>query len=290
MAILSAMVKLAVLLLPRVARRRTTRTIDINIARLITKVRTIAAYSYKKSIGLPFIYPRPKLTYGANFLHMMFSVPSEQYEVDQDVVEALNLILILHADHEQNCSTSTVRMVGSAQGQPVRLVRRRHLRPLGPAARRGQRGGARDARATSTDGGDGREVHRAWPRTRTSGFRLMGFGHRVYKNFDPRAKILKAACRQGARQARRPGPAARHRPQPRGGRAQATPTSSTASSTRTSTSTAASSTGRSASPPNMFTVMFAIGRMPGWIAHWKEMHDDRRPGSPARARSTPAPR
>ena len=117
---------------------------------MLSKVRTIAAFSYKKSIGQPFVYPQNSLSYCANFLNMMFSVPAEPYIIDEEAVRTLNLLLILHADHEQNCSTSTVRLVGQRAGQPLRLHRRGHLRALGPAARRRQPGGRRDARAAST--------------------------------------------------------------------------------------------------------------------------------------------
>ncbi len=115
--------------------------------RLLAKMPTIAAFAYKKSIGQPFIYPDNSLGYAANFLHMMFAVPSEPYEVDPVVAEALDLLLILHADHEQNCSTSTVRMVGSSHANLFASVARRHLRAVGAAARRRQPGRHRDARA-----------------------------------------------------------------------------------------------------------------------------------------------
>ncbi len=114
-------------------------------ARLISKVRTIAAFSYRRSQGLPFNYPDPHLRYCANFLHMMFSLPHQQYIVTREVEDALNLIFILHGDHEQNCSTSTVRRGGLGEGEPVRFLRGRRLRPVGTAARRGQRGSHGDA-------------------------------------------------------------------------------------------------------------------------------------------------
>jgi citrate synthase len=115
--------------------------VDITIARLVSKVRTIAAFAYKKSIGQPFVYPKNSLKYCANFLNMMFSVPAEPYEVDPELVKVMNLLLILHADHEQNCSTSTVRVVGSsAKANLFASISRRHLRALGPAARRREPG------------------------------------------------------------------------------------------------------------------------------------------------------
>ena len=116
-------------------------SLEAAAARLISKVRTIAAFSYRRSLGLPFIYPDPKLRYCANFLHMMFSIPYQQYLMTPEVEDALNLIFILHADHEQNCSTSTVRMVGSARANLFASCAAGGLRPVGAAARRGQRGG-----------------------------------------------------------------------------------------------------------------------------------------------------
>ena len=159
----------------------------------MAKLPTIAAYAYKKSIGQPFIYPQNDLTYCENFLRMMFAVPSEPYAIDPDFVEALNLLLIVHADHEQNCSTSTVRMVGSSDANLFASISAGICALWGPL-----HGGANQAcvemlEAIRADGGDvNKYVDLA--KDKNSGFRLMGFGHRVYKNYDPRATIIKSMC------------------------------------------------------------------------------------------------
>jgi citrate synthase len=203
MAILSSMVSALSTYYPITA---SDADIDLNIIRLLAKAKTIAAFAYKKSIGQPFSYPKNDLSYTANLLHMMFSVPTEQYEVPAVLDDVLNLLLVLHADHEQNCSTSTVRLVGSSDALWGRL-----------------HGGANQnviemLKMMHDDGGDFRKyLDKA--KDSGSGFRLMGFGHRVYKNFDPRATILKEALSR-------------------------TTISWSASSTPTWTSTAASSIGR----------------------------------------------
>jgi citrate synthase len=164
-----------------------------NIIRLMAKLPTIAAFAYKKSVGQPFIYPDNRRSYCENFLHMMFAVPSEQYEVDPDFVEALNLLYILHADHEQNCSTSTVRLVRSSMANIYASIAAGICALWGP-----RHGGANQEviemlELIHKEGGKvSRYVEMA--KDKKSDFRLMGFGHRVYKNFDPRAKILKATC------------------------------------------------------------------------------------------------
>ena len=146
---------------------------------------------YKKTVGQPFLYPDNSLALVENFLRMTFGFPAEPYELDPTVVKALDLLLILHADHEQNCSTSTVRLVGSLQRQPVRLGLRRHQRAVRPAARRRQPGRARDAPARSRTAAT--TSTRSWSKVKNKedGVQLMGFGHRVYKNYDPRAAIIK---------------------------------------------------------------------------------------------------
>ncbi len=169
------------------------RQVEISIHRLLAKLPTIAAYSHKKSIGQPFVYPQNDLSYCANFLQMMFAVPCEPYEVDPDAVAALNLLLIVHADHEQNCSTSTVRMVGSSNANLFASVSAGICALWGPL-----HGGANEAvvlmlEKVLADGGDVKKsVEMA--KDKRSNFRLMGFGHRVYKNFDPRCVIIKKAC------------------------------------------------------------------------------------------------
>jgi len=166
---------------------------DLNIVRLLAKTSTIAAFSYKKSVGQPFVYPRNDLSYTENFLHMMFAVPSEPYAVSPLIDRALNLLLILHADHEQNCSTSSVRMVGSSRANLFAAISAGVCALWGPL-----HGGANQEvlqmlKQIRDDGGDYRK-YVGMAKDKSSGFRLMGFGHRVYKNFDPRAKILKRAA------------------------------------------------------------------------------------------------
>ena len=162
-------------------------------ARLISKVRTIAAYSFRRSNGLPFIYPDPHLRYCANFLHMMFSLPYRQYIVTPEIEDALNLILILHADHEQNCSTSTVRTVGSARANLFASTAAGVCALWGPL-----HGGANVEVVQMLEqiykGGLSPEQCLRDAKDKANPFRLYGFGHRVYKNYDPRAKLLKQAC------------------------------------------------------------------------------------------------
>jgi citrate synthase len=166
---------------------------DRNAVRLIAKLPTIAAYAYKKSIGQPFIYPDNSLDYCENFLRMMFATPAESYEIDPDHAAVLNLLLILHADHEQNCSTSTVRMVRSSGANLFASVTAGICALWGPL-----HGGANQEviemlEEIQADGGNVKKYVEL-AKSKDSTFRLMGFGHRVYKNFDPRAKIIKAAC------------------------------------------------------------------------------------------------
>src|SRR5450432_3952213 len=193
MAILSAMVASLSSFYPAALSVKNKPEIDITIGRLISKLRTIACYSYKKSMGQPFVYPKNSLSYCANFLNMMFSVPAENYEIDDDLVKILNQLLILHADHEQNCSTATVRMVGSSQANLFASVAAGILALWGPL-----HGGANEEVLEMLqqiqDGGGDVKKYVELAKKKDSGFRLMGFGHRVYKNYDPRAKIIKVAA------------------------------------------------------------------------------------------------
>ena len=166
--------------------------VEVCIHRLIAKLPTIAAYSHKKSLGQPFVYPDNDLSYCENYLRMMFSVPCEPYVQDEDFVKALNMLLIVHADHEQNCSTSTVRMVGSSNANLFASISAGICALWGPL-----HGGANEAvvnmlEQIRDDNGDV-DKYVAMAKDKTDGFRLMGFGHRVYKNFDPRARIIKSA-------------------------------------------------------------------------------------------------
>jgi citrate synthase len=248
---------------------------NLSTIRLLAKLPTIAAYAYKKSVGHPFVYPRNDLGYVENFLRMTFSVPAQEFELDPVVVSALEKLLILHADHEQNCSTSTVRMVGSSQANMFASVSAGICALWGPL-----HGGANQSvlemlEGIQAAGGDVESFIRK-VKDKEDGVRLMGFGHRVYKNFDPRAKIIKAAAHD-----------------------------------------VLSALGKSDElldialkleehalddeyfverslypnvdfytgliyramgfPTEMFTVLFALGRLPGWIAQWHEMIKE--PGS-----------
>jgi citrate synthase len=245
---------------------------DITIARLVSKVRTIAAFAYKKSIGQPFVYPKNSLTYCSNFLNMMFSVPAEEYEIDPELVRVMNLLLILHADHEQNCSTSTVRIVGSSKANLFASVSAGVCALWGPL-----HGGAnQEVLEMLTDihknGGDVKK-YVAMAKDKNSGFKLMGFGHRVYKNFDPRAKIIKAAADKVLSKLGKKDPLLDI--------AKALEESALKDSYFIERKLYPNVDFYSGIiyramgfPTNMFTVLFALGRLPGWIAHWKEMVED----------------
>ncbi|WP_165234604.1 citrate synthase [Aquisphaera insulae] len=241
-------------------------------ARLISKVRTIAAYSYRRSMGLPFIYPDPKLPYVANFLHMMFSMPYEQHVASPEVVEALNLILLLHADHEQNCSTSTVRVVGSSQANLFASCAAAVGALWGPL-----HGGANVAvlemLAKIHHGGLSADQAIKLAKDSKSGFKLMGFGHRVYKNFDPRAIILKRAADRVLAQLGVNDPlldVARQLEE----KALSDPYFVERKLYPNVDFYSGIIMRAIGIPINMFTVIFAIGRMPGWIAQWSEQHAD----------------
>jgi len=244
-------------------------------ARLISKVRTIAAYSYRKSQGLPLIYPDPKLRYVMNFLHMMFSSPYEQYVCSPEIEQALNMVLMLHADHEQNCSTSTVRIVGSSKANVFASVAAGAGALWGPL-----HGGANVAVLEMLEnihkGKISPEEYVRLAKDKNSGVRLMGFGHRVYKNFDPRANLLKAACDRVLAQVGKKDPLldiAR--------KLEELALRDSYFVDRKLYPNVDFYSGlimkAMGIPTNMFTVMFAIGRMPGWIAQWKEQHDQSEP-------------
>jgi citrate synthase len=242
------------------------------VVRLIAKMPTLAAYSYKHSIGQPFIYPQNKLNYAANFLHMMFATPCEEFEVDPLLARVMDLLLILHADHEQNCSTSTVRMVGSSGANLYASISAGISALWGPL-----HGGANQQviemlERIEAEGGDVQVfVDRA--KTKKDNSRLMGFGHRVYKNYDPRATILRKACIDvldrmhiKSRQldiamklediALKDDYFISHKLYP---------------NVDFYSGIIYKALGI---PVNMFTVMFALGRMPGWIAQWLESRQD----------------
>jgi citrate synthase len=241
-------------------------------ARLISKVRTIAAYSYRRSMGLPFIYPDPKLSYVENFLHMMFSMPYAQHVASPEVVEALNLILLLHADHEQNCSTSTVRVVGSSQANLFASCAAAVGALWGPL-----HGGANVAVLEMLErihkGGMSADEAIKLAKDPDSGFRLMGFGHRVYKNFDPRALILKRSADKvlGELGIRDPLLDVARQLEEKALSDHYFVDRKLYPNVDFYSGIIMRAIGI---PTNMFTVIFAIGRMPGWIAQWKEQHDD----------------
>jgi citrate synthase len=245
--------------------------VDRSIIRLLAKLPTIAAFAYKKSIGHPFQYPKNKLSYSENFLQMMFAVPSEDYEVDKDFVDALNLLLIVHADHEQNCSTSTVRMVGSSLANLFASVSAGISALWGPL-----HGGANEACVQMLEQirRDGANVKKYvdMAKDKNNHFRLMGFGHRVYKNFDPRAKIIKAACHRILQKQHINDPIFDIALQ-----LEEVALNDDYFIERKLYPNVDFYSGviyrAIGIPVQMFTVLFAIGRLPGWIAHWVEMHN-----------------
>lgn len=249
---------------------RDPRQVTISIHRLMAKLPTIAAYSYKKSIGQPFNYPCNNLSYCENFLQMMFAVPTEEYEPDPVFVEALNLLLICHADHEQNCSTSTVRMVGSSNANLFASISAGICALWGPL-----HGGANEAcinmlNQIVADGGNVKKyVQKA--KDKSDGFRLMGFGHRVYKNFDPRATIIKAAADKLLKRLNLKEPLFEVAQE-----LQDVALNDEYFKERKLYPNVDFYSGiiyrAMGLPTQMFTVLFAIGRLPGWIAHWVEMH------------------
>jgi len=246
--------------------------IELNIIRLIAKFKTLAAFAYKKAIGQPYIYPQNHLSYAADFLHMMFAVPSEKYEVSDILERALNLLLILHVDHEQNCSTSTVRMVGSSHANLFASIGAGVCALWGPL-----HGGANQAvlemlEMIRADGSD-YQKYMDMAKDKESGFRLMGFGHRVYKNFDPRAEILKTTVAEVLDMLGRSDPLldiARNLE-----RIALQDEYFVSRNLYPNVDFYSGILYRAMGiPVDMFTVMFALGRLPGWIAQWKEMRDD----------------
>src|SRR5262245_1220753 len=252
---------------------RNPRQVEVSVHRLIAKLPTIAAYAFKHSIGQPFMYPDNRLSYVGNILRLLFATPCEPFEVDPVVEKAIDLLLILHADHEQNCSTSTVRLVGSSHVNLFAAISAGINALWGP-----RHGGANQEviemlQAIEKEGLSGREfVERAKSKDDTS--RLMGFGHRVYKNFDPRARIIKKACfdvlqRLGIHSklleiaveleelALKDDYFIERKLYP---------------NVDFYSGVIYNAIG---TPANMFTPIFAIGRLPGWIAQWLEMHDQR---------------
>jgi citrate synthase len=272
MAILSAMITSLSSFYPYALNAKADEYRDITIVRLISKLATIAAFSYKKSIGHPFVYPRNDLDYCANFLRMMFAVPAEEYTPDPVAIRALNLLLILHEDHEQNCSTSTVRMVGSAHTNLFASISAGICALWGPL-----HGGANQEvvemlQDLQKKGITAKEFI-TQVKDKKSGIRLMGFGHRVYKNFDPRAKIIKKACDEVLQKLGIRDPMLDLAKE-----LEETALSDPYFVERKLYPNVDFYSGiiykALGIPTGMFTVMFALGRLPGWIAHWKEMIED----------------
>ncbi len=240
-------------------------------ARIMSKVRTIAAYTYRKARGKPFIHPNPSLRYCANFLHMMFSEPYKEYELLPEIEKALNLFFILHADHEQNCSTSTVRMVGSSRANLFSSVSAGVCALWGPL-----HGGANKMVIEMLESihsqGKTAQEYLEMAKDKTKGIKLMGFGHRVYKNFDPRAKIIKKQVDKVLKVLNLDDHLLHI--------AMELEEQALADDYFVSRKLYPNVDFYSGIllraigiPLDMFTVMFAIGRMPGWIANWKELLD-----------------
>ena len=242
------------------------------ITRLLSKVRVLAAFAYKRSVGEAFVYTRPELDYVSNFLHMMFTTPMQDYEANETIRKALDVLFILHADHEQNCSTSTVRMVGSSKANLFASISAGVCALWGPL-----HGGANQSviemlEDIERDGCNYKKyIEKA--KDKSDPFKLMGFGHRVYKSYDPRAVILKTYCDQILDQL-----------------GINDPILDIAKGLEEIALTDPYFIERKlypnvdfysgilyramGFPTNMFTVLFALGRLPGWIAHWKEMIED----------------
>ena len=244
---------------------------DIFAHRILAKLPTIAAAAYKLNIGQPFIYPRNDLTYCENLLHMFFAVPAEPYEIDPIAADALDLLFILHADHEQNCSTSTVRMAGSSGANPYSAIAAGIAALWGPA-----HGGANEAVLNMLgEIGNAANIQKCIDKAKDKNdpFRLMGFGHRVYKNFDPRATIIKKTCDEVLQNFGRTDPLldiARELEElalkdPYFIERKLYPNVDFYSGVIYNAM---------GTPSNMFTAFFAIGRLPGWIAQWMELHQD----------------
>ena len=244
-------------------------SINSTIIKILAKVKTIAAYSYRKYHGLPFIYPNPELNYVENFLHMMFSDSQDNFHAEEVLVEALDLLLILHADHEQNCSTSTVRMAGSSMSNIYGAISAGISALWGPL-----HGGANQAvlemlKTIKKDNSDFKKYINL-AKDKKSQFRLMGFGHRVYKNYDPRAKIIGKVAEKVLNKLNIDDPLldiARQLEQ-----AALEDEYFISRKLYPNVDFYSGIIYRAMGiPTNMFTVMFALGRLPGWLSHWKEM-------------------
>jgi citrate synthase len=268
MHIMATMINALSTFYPNVDLLSLKEAVDISAARLISTFRTMAAFAYKRSKGEPVVYPRHDLPYCANFLNMMFNSPVRPYEIREEVVRILNVLLILHADHEQNCSTTAVRTVGSAQVNLYATISAGISALSGPL-----HGGANQAviemlGRIARDGNVKKYIDKA--KDKSSSFRLMGFGHRVYKTYDPRAKIIKEECHKFLEKMNISDPlldVAKELEQ-----AALNDEYFVARNLYPNVDFYSGIIYRAIGiPENMFTVMFALARLPGWIAHWKEM-------------------
>lgn len=271
MHILSTMINAMAAFYPNVDINTTTANIEQSCARVISIVRTIAAFAYKKSIGEPIVYPRHDLSYCANFLNMMFDSPVCPYHISPEAVRLLNILFILHADHEQNCSTSAVRVIGSAQVNLYATISAGISALSGPL-----HGGANQAvieqlQMIRKDGDISKFIKMA--KDKNTPFRLMGFGHRVYKSYDPRAVIIRKECERFLSRTGINDPLldiAR--------KLEETALKDEYFIERNLYPNVDFYTGilyrAMGIPENMFTVMFALARLPGWVAHWREMIGD----------------
>ena len=268
MHILATMVNALAAFYPNVDARSLTENIDQCATRLIAIVRTVAAFAYKKSIGEPVVYPRSDLKYCENFLNMMFDSPVRPYQINPAAVKILNALLILHADHEQNCSTTTVRTIGSANVNLYATIAGGISALSGPL-----HGGANQAviemlRKIERDGDIKKYIQRA--KDKNSSFRLMGFGHRVYKSYDPRARIIKDQCHKFLNELNVDDPLLQIAMELEGEtlKDQYFVERNLYPNVDFYSGIIYRAIGI---PEDMFTVMFVLGRLPGWIAHWKEM-------------------
>ena len=268
MHILSTMINALAAFYPNVDLQSMEEDIEFSTARLISIVRTMAAMAYKKSIGEPVVYPRHDLSYCANFLNMMFDSPVNPYKISPEAVRVLNILLILHADHEQNCSTTTVRTIGSAQGNLYATISAGISALSGPL-----HGGANQEvveMLRNIERGGSIDAFLAKVKDKNNPTRLMGFGHRVYKTFDPRAKIIKKECHAYLKKMKINDPLLdiamelEH--------AALNDDYFISRNLYPNVDFYSGIVYRALGiPENMFTVMFALARLPGWIAHWKEM-------------------
>ncbi len=272
MVVLSAMVVSLSSFYPELDTAEKSEEIDITVSRLLSKVRTIAAFSYKKHVGEPFVYPHHDRSYCDNFLHMMFDSPVKRYETNPILVETLNKLLVLHADHEQNCSSTVVRSVGSAHANLYGCISAGICALWGP-----RHGGANQAVIEMLEKimAEGLDIDRVIERAKDKKdpFLLMGFGHRVYKAYDPRARVAKECCKKVLKEMEM----------------SKDPLLTLAMELEDRALNDSYFVERGlypnidfytgiiyrvmGIPTNMYTVMFAMGRMPGWIAQWQEMHE-----------------